>query len=244
MARTPIVVNRESFEKIIKDVESSGPLSTLAELYRLVSERYNSENKDYDPINPTIVGLRISDWELEVKTVVGKRGKAAVEVDRERLTTIFTKHNGQFNFTELCKVIAEEYVGISPSVVASRIKEWSFGYVSPRKERVSEEPVPEKPKAVLAPDEIDKWVAVSATAFGHTRNLIVAPAGRCPVKLGENVEEWVELVVEDGLNLGKLYTVPALTYFVRQFHPYQSGEYVVCRERIRGYVLEKAGQMG
>ena len=228
-------MNREALEKLIREIDGTD-CESRQDLYRKVSERYNLENKEYDPISPVVVGLRVTEWEIELKTAGGRR----VEVDKDKLLEIVGRLNGTCNPSEMYKRAGEEYGGISGAVVAARCREWGVEVVGSKKNLVEEKAV-SVAKFRDYQDEIDKWVACSAAAFGQDKNLIIAPAGPCPVKLDmDNIPGWVDRVVEAGQLRGKLFTVPALQYFVRQFHAYQSPEYGLAKEKIRAYVLEMA----
>ncbi len=76
MARTPIEVDRVKLVAAIRKVEESGPLSNRSTLHEKALEIYNA---DLPPAQLTgaVVGLRIKEWNLTVKTPVGQRGRAA-----------------------------------------------------------------------------------------------------------------------------------------------------------------------
>lgn len=75
--KTAIEVNRDILNACINEAESSGPLSNRNELFEKVSSLYNfaATQKNLKPIKPGVVYLRVRDWNLPVKTPVGKRGR-------------------------------------------------------------------------------------------------------------------------------------------------------------------------
>jgi hypothetical protein len=79
-----IEVNREALEAAVEKAEKHGPLKNLSVLHQKVAEIYNQDN---DEISPAVVGLRIADWDLDIKTQKGRRGRApsnGVQVVKKR----------------------------------------------------------------------------------------------------------------------------------------------------------------
>jgi len=79
MARTQKQVNRQRLAQAIADAEANGPLVNRSVLYASVAERYNVACgvKGNEYITPSIVMLRINEWNMSIKTPVGKRGRPA-----------------------------------------------------------------------------------------------------------------------------------------------------------------------
>ena len=84
MARTKIKIDRKKFNAAIKQAEKDGPLPNRSELYKTVAEIYNGmvppqdrETGRRNHISFSVVSLRVKEWEIKVKTPVGKRGRAA-----------------------------------------------------------------------------------------------------------------------------------------------------------------------
>lgn len=79
-----IEVNREALEAAVEKAERHGPLKNLSALHQKVAEIYNQDN---DEISSAVVGLRIVDWDLDIKTQKGRRGRApsnGVQVFKKR----------------------------------------------------------------------------------------------------------------------------------------------------------------
>ena len=68
-------VNRARFIQVIVDVEKNGPLANRGVLFEAITKAYNLGT---DPlITPAIVSGRVKEWNITLKTPLGKRGKAA-----------------------------------------------------------------------------------------------------------------------------------------------------------------------
>lgn len=78
MAKTPKPVNRQRLAQAIEATEANGPLVNRQTLYASVCERYNiacGPSASSQWITPSIVLLRIQEWQMSVKTPIGKRGR-------------------------------------------------------------------------------------------------------------------------------------------------------------------------
>jgi len=69
MPRKKIDIKEEDLRKYIKEVEAKGPLSNRSELHNAIAEKYNHV------ISTGVIGLRIKEFNIKVKTPVGKRGR-------------------------------------------------------------------------------------------------------------------------------------------------------------------------
>lgn len=74
MARVAVNVNRQLLVSSINEAEKEGPLSNRITLANKVAEIYNTKVST-NFITHSIVTLRIKEWNLSVKTPVGKRGR-------------------------------------------------------------------------------------------------------------------------------------------------------------------------
>lgn len=81
MARIKKNINRKSLEQAIKQAEKDGPLTNRGELWKAAADIYNENNKE--KITHSVVYLRVNEWEIEVKTPVGKRGRAGGPMSKE-----------------------------------------------------------------------------------------------------------------------------------------------------------------
>lgn len=76
MARTAVKVDRVKLVSAINEVEKNGPCLTRSRLYDRVTREYNSSVSDFSlEITPSIVMLRIKEFNLTVKTPIGQRGR-------------------------------------------------------------------------------------------------------------------------------------------------------------------------
>ena len=76
MSRRSISVNRQLLVSSISEAEKDGPLANRITLANKVAEIYNSKTIA-ETVTHSVVTLRIKEWNLTVKTPVGKRGRAA-----------------------------------------------------------------------------------------------------------------------------------------------------------------------
>jgi len=76
MARKKKVIDRPMLEEAIKQAEKDGPLKNRGELWDAAASIYNSMDVP-ETLTHSVVYLRVQEWEIEVKTPVGKRGRAA-----------------------------------------------------------------------------------------------------------------------------------------------------------------------
>lgn len=74
MAKVAFIVDRAKLEQAVQTAESNGPISTRSELYKRVSDLYNNDSPP-KVITSSVVALRLKDWNISLKTPVGKRGR-------------------------------------------------------------------------------------------------------------------------------------------------------------------------
>lgn len=78
MARTAVKVDRVKLVAAINEAEKNGPCLTRSKLYDRATRAYNSSVSDTSlEITPSIVMLRIKEFNLTVKTPIGQRGRQA-----------------------------------------------------------------------------------------------------------------------------------------------------------------------
>ena len=78
MAKPTTEVCRNTLVKSIAEVEKNGPLGNRNELYLAVVKLYNRDKPlALKEISHSVVGLRVTTWNLEVKTPFGKKGRQA-----------------------------------------------------------------------------------------------------------------------------------------------------------------------
>ena len=76
MSKTPIEINKELFLQIIQDLENRETFANRSKLFEAVVADYNKLKADnLKAITPPIVYLRTNEWEVELKTPKGKRGR-------------------------------------------------------------------------------------------------------------------------------------------------------------------------
>lgn len=76
MARTKKKIDRPKLEQAIKQAEKDGPLKNRGELWVAAANIYNDMDVP-ETLTHSVVYLRVKEWKIEVKTPVGKRGRAA-----------------------------------------------------------------------------------------------------------------------------------------------------------------------
>lgn len=76
MARTKLVVSEECLKNAVAVVEANGPLTNRDSLYKAVEAEYNKNNPEAT-ITKSVVVLRISEFKIPLKTLVGKKGRPA-----------------------------------------------------------------------------------------------------------------------------------------------------------------------
>lgn len=74
MAKVAFIVDRAKLEKAVETAEGGGPVPTRSELYKRVSDLYNNDSPP-KVITASVVALRLKDWNVNLKTPVGKRGR-------------------------------------------------------------------------------------------------------------------------------------------------------------------------
>ena len=74
MGRRTIVVDKAKLENAITIVEKDGGLENLTTLFQKVAEVYNTDNPP-ENITFSVVGLRVKEWNIQVKTTPGRRGR-------------------------------------------------------------------------------------------------------------------------------------------------------------------------
>jgi hypothetical protein len=74
MSRRKLRVNREKFEQAVQEAEAKGPLKNISHLCNAVSKIYNGMDVPED-LNPQVVGLRLKEYNLNIKTKRESRGR-------------------------------------------------------------------------------------------------------------------------------------------------------------------------
>lgn len=78
MSKPITEVCRNTVVKSIAEVEKNGPLGNRNELYQAVAKLYNRDKPlALKEISHSVIGLRVTTWNLEVKTPFGKKGRQA-----------------------------------------------------------------------------------------------------------------------------------------------------------------------
>ena len=74
--KKPFPVDRSKLESAITTAESNGGLPNITLLCQVVAELYNANNPPR-VITHSVVGLRIREWGISIKTIKGKRGRVS-----------------------------------------------------------------------------------------------------------------------------------------------------------------------
>lgn len=77
MAKTAIPVDKKVLIFALNAAECDGPLANRGKLWEAAAEIYNKQVGIAKPITFSVVSLRVKEWDLPVKTPVGKKGRAA-----------------------------------------------------------------------------------------------------------------------------------------------------------------------
>lgn len=74
--RTPIKVDKNLFVKSVEQAEKDGPLENRNQLYCRVADIYNGLiSSEFPQITFSVASLRISEYALQIKTPMGKKGR-------------------------------------------------------------------------------------------------------------------------------------------------------------------------
>jgi len=85
--RTKTEIDRKKLESAIKKAEEGGPLPNRSVLYKAAAKIYNGMEVPKH-ISFSIVSLRVKEWEIKVKTPVGKKGRAPGPMSKEQKAKI------------------------------------------------------------------------------------------------------------------------------------------------------------
>jgi len=224
--RTAINVERPLLEVSIQIAEKERTWNGLSTLSQRISEIYNAEatKQGLSTISSAVVGLRIKEWGIPLKTGKGKKGKAERVIKRDILEPILTllrkkEKRKTFVFAQAAEKYTEETgENICPMTLMKRAEEWGLWT---KKERSKKEPKIEE-KIVDAPKSKSHYCGCKFIN-------ITAPAGPCPAKLSgvskEELEAWSQKVMETGHKAELHYSLEALQYFVRQFYDMDTTEF-------------------
>jgi len=103
--KTPTKVDKTKLIRIIENIENKQIPKNRSELYGLVAKEYNE-----DKVTPSVVMLRISEWNIPVKTPKGKRGRQpGVKIERKPREDKFKDPKIQSGLKDLKKEAGEKY---------------------------------------------------------------------------------------------------------------------------------------
>lgn len=133
------VVDRDLLTKTVAEQESEHKFTTHSDLFKAVAKAYNAATNGA-PITYSIVGLRIKEWAIPLKTPKGKKGKPATDIDRDLLVSIINslEDDREFlNWQELFAAVAESYTAesgepTSPAAIYQRAKTWGLTLKTPK----------------------------------------------------------------------------------------------------------------
>jgi len=129
MARKKKVIDRPKLEQAIKQAEKDGPLKNRGELWEAAADIYNGMDVP-ETLTHSVVYLRVKEWEIEVKTPVGKRGRAAGPMSQEtkdkmresrknsqtKSEKFSSSEDAQEHFEELRKFIPKRFHSLIASI--------------------------------------------------------------------------------------------------------------------------------
>lgn len=136
MARKSVEVDKNKIVLAIKEAEKEGPLENRSVLYNKVCKIYNvsiAEDNNLQIITPAIVGLRIKEWNLQIVTPVGKKGRRSGFSGLDRSNIKRTSRQEKFAanpviksaIQDLRKEISRKYKGTYDALV-NRIQQGSM----------------------------------------------------------------------------------------------------------------------
>ncbi len=74
MAKPRFVVNQEVLTEIVNTLEIGGGMTNRNTLYKAAEKLYNTANPNAT-ISSSVIGLRIKEYGMTLKTPIGKRGR-------------------------------------------------------------------------------------------------------------------------------------------------------------------------
>jgi hypothetical protein len=102
--RRTIVADRDKLIAALSAVENDGPLQTQAKLWAATSAAYNEMEDVPEKISPSVVFLRVKEWELSVKTEPArKRGLSSSP------TRTAPQHTGDDALDSLLKTTPDKF---------------------------------------------------------------------------------------------------------------------------------------
>lgn len=105
--RTALKVDKEKFVQSVQEAEKDGPLENRHQLYSRVADLYNAKiGMDMPQISFSVASLRISEYALEIKTPLGKKGKPKPKEFSSELTAPIP--NG-FDISKLKPAFSKKY---------------------------------------------------------------------------------------------------------------------------------------
>lgn len=224
MARRKLSVDREKLRQAVEQAESKGPLKNISALCQKVAEIYNSGDVPED-LNPQVVGLRLKEFNFDLKTKKGRRGrKPGVSPGKEETALRASTPRS----TAIARQASE---GKQSPAVTNRGGDDEINAFMPSDK-------PRMPRVEVSDGE---------DRPNYSRMLVVhTPAGACPVKLKgtnkQDVREWAEAVVQAGYKNNRNYSLDAIKYFVRHFYDMFSEDWKVVVGHLDFWLKESTGQ--
>ncbi|MCK9459504.1 MAG: hypothetical protein M0R80_07690 [Proteobacteria bacterium] len=214
--KTAIPVDRAKFERCIKEAEQTNHFPGLSALHAHVAAAYNVGAEH--PIQPSVVGLRITSWGIPVKTQKGKRGRPGTGAPKPVVT----------------KPVATDKPEVAESVAPAPVPA-----IEPAKPK-SRWDIP-----ILCDVEASQSMQMCGC---RCINIMAPAGDCPAKLLGteqETVIIWAEKVIQAGHAKGLHFSPSALKYFVRQFYDLDSEEHRLAVSHIQsmGYVKIQEGEL-
>lgn len=85
MAKTPKKVDQKLLVRAIEQAEKDGPLRNLQALWESACKIYNESvgTTSFPEITPSVVMLRVGEWNISRKTVAGKKGRGVLSDEQK-----------------------------------------------------------------------------------------------------------------------------------------------------------------
>lgn len=116
MAKTPIILDKNEFQKVVSDLEKDGPFGNMSALWQAVEDTQWAKTRKPRPLMAATAGVKAIEMGLTLKTQPGKRGRPSVDKIAPKspsssslqMSVMDIESKGPFeSFDKLCDKLAE-----------------------------------------------------------------------------------------------------------------------------------------
>ena len=127
MARTKLPIDKIKLQTIINELENIENFTNRQQLAEAVEKTEWAENHEPKPVTSSVVILRIKEFDLTVKTPIGKRGKQKVVLDEKTVSSrskkkILKTKDKKLRLKQLCKGLPKRYYSLANKIVGGCIE--------------------------------------------------------------------------------------------------------------------------